>query len=176
MSVIAPSDASTQISCGQFLLLLSGSDPRPPLLIDLRASRQFRRGHLAGSHSIPAARLLSGERPDGDLILISESPEEAESVIEALHADGYSRRIRYLAEGLRGWRARGLPIEAAADNAVRPTGALVLPALAGTGLVLTAAALSSLPLLALGTLLIWEAWLRPGDGVRGLGRRLRAGG
>ncbi|MFM7311990.1 MAG: rhodanese-like domain-containing protein [Cyanobium sp.] len=159
------SDPSSLLSCGQFCQLLAGSDPAEWLLIDIRSPRHFRRGHLAGSHSLPAARLLSGEPPEGKLILIGESSQQALAVIEALHAGGYNRSIRALGEGLRGWRARGLPLEAPVA-ASRPSSAGVLPALVGTGLLLAAAALSSLPLLALGTLLLWEAWLRPSERPR----------
>jgi rhodanese-related sulfurtransferase len=64
------------------------------LIIDVRSPRQFRRGHLPGSHSIPAARLVSGALPDGDLILITEQPQQALGLIEQLHRDGYSRLIQ----------------------------------------------------------------------------------
>ena len=82
------------------------------LIIDVRSARQFRQGHIAGSHSIPAARLISSELPDDDLILISERPQQALELIEQLHRDGYARRIQYLDGGVASWTRQGLPLEA----------------------------------------------------------------
>ncbi|MFZ0409336.1 MAG: hypothetical protein WAM11_14690 [Cyanobium sp.] len=67
---------------------------------------------MPGSHSIPAARLVSSELPDGDLILISEQPRQALELIDQLHRNGYSRRIQYLEGGLPHWQRQGLPLEA----------------------------------------------------------------
>ena len=158
----AGSDRPIALSCAQVQALAGHASARPPLLIDLRPSRRFRRGHIAGSHSIPSGWLLSGEPPEGELILISEAPREAVAVIEALQEAGYHQRLGYVAEGLAGWRDRGLPIEAARVRRQAGPLSLLLPGLTGTGLVLAAASLGSLPLLALGLLLLWGTWIEPG--------------
>lgn len=171
MAVDAGSDLSVALSCADILSLTPQADSHSPLLIDLRSRQRFRRGHIAGSHSIPSGLLLSGEPPEGELILISEAPGEAVAVIEALHEAGYHQRLRYLSEGLAGWRAHGLPIEAVAQP--RPSGLVpvLLPAVAGLGLLVAAALLTSLPLLGLGILLLWGAWIEPA--LPGLPRRQR---
>jgi rhodanese-related sulfurtransferase len=151
------SDRPAALSCTQLLSLVTDIDRQPALLIDLRSASCFRRGHLAGSHRISAPRLLSSEFPDGEWILISERPDQAIAVIEALHSEGYHRRIRYLADGLRGWRARGLPLERVSDQRQASVGRVLRPVAIGTGLILVAALLTSLPLLALGVLLLWGA-------------------
>lgn len=89
---------------------------RRPLLVDIRGQRQFQRSRIPGSHNIPAAQLLSGELPDADLILISNSENESGSVAEALHSQGYHRRIQHLAGGYRHWQTAGLPLEGSQHN------------------------------------------------------------
>lgn len=171
MGIEMESDRPVALSCAQVQAWSSHAAARPPLLIDLRSPRRFRRGHIAGSHSIPSGLLLSGEPPEGALILISEAPQEAVAVIEALHEAGYHQRLHYLAEGLAGWRDRGLPIEAASQHRQASLAGLLLPGLAGTVLILASALLSSLPLLALGMVLLWNAWIDPG--LPGAQRRQR---
>lgn len=155
------SDLPVALSCSQLLSLTLSDERRPRLLIDLRSRHRFRRGHIAGSHSIPSGLLLSGEPPEGELILISEAPGEAVDVIEALHAAGYHQRLHYLAEGLVGWRGQGLPIQEDGQLRPSPLSHGLLPALVGTVLLVAAALLSSLPLLGLGTLMVWGAWIEP---------------
>lgn len=159
MTAAATFDVVDALSCAQLQCIAVQATPRPVLLIDLRPRRRFRHGHIAGSHCIPSGLLLSGEPPEGELILISETPQEAVAVIEALHEAGYHQRLRYLAEGFHGWRERGLPIEAAAERGPSGVVGVLLPALAGTGLLLAAAVLSSLPLFGLGLLLLWGVWI-----------------
>lgn len=161
MTAAATFDSVDALSCAQLHSIAVHAAPRPPLLIDLRPQHRFRRGHIAGSHCIPSGLLLSGEPPEGELILISDAPQEAVAVIEALHEAGYHQRLRYLAEGFHGWRERGLPIEAADDRSPSGLAGVLLPGLAGTGLLLAAAVLSSLPLFGLGLLLLWGAWIEP---------------
>lgn len=149
------------LGCEQVQALADQAESGSPLLIDVRAPHHFRRGHIAGSHSIPSGLLLSGEPPQGELILISEVPQQALALIDALHEAGYCQRLRYLAGGLAAWRSRGLPLQV--DASPRPGGLVdvLLPGLAGTGLLFAAAMLSSLPLLGLGVLLLWGAWIEP---------------
>jgi rhodanese-related sulfurtransferase len=82
------------------LQLVRAADHHAPLVIDVRRQRQFLRARIAGSHNIPAGRLLSGEHPDHDLILIGARAGEAEAVAEALHQSGFHRRIQHLQAGL----------------------------------------------------------------------------
>ena len=91
----------------------SGSDPAPLLVVDVRSRRQFARGHLPLSQGIPAGLLVSGEWPEGDLLLVDDGNGEAERVREALHRAGYRRRILQLAGGFDAWRSAGLPVEGA---------------------------------------------------------------
>ncbi|MCX5956626.1 MAG: rhodanese-like domain-containing protein [Cyanobacteria bacterium] len=86
-------------------------DPSTLLVVDVRSRRQFARGHLPHSHPIPAGLLVSGEWPDGDLLLVDDGTGEAERVREALHNAGYPRRILQLAGGFEAWRAAGFPVE-----------------------------------------------------------------
>jgi rhodanese-related sulfurtransferase len=128
------------------------------LIIDVRSPRQFRRGHLPGSHSIPAARLVSGALPDGDLILITEQPQQALGLIEQLHRDGYLRRIQYLDGGVASWQRQGLPLQSDELLAHRgDSSAAPGHRLGGLLLLLLAAARGLLSPL----LLALRQWLRP---------------
>ena len=89
----------------------SQAEQTPLLVVDVRARRQFARGHLPLSHGIPAGLLVSGEWPEGDLLLVDGGDGEAERVREALHRAGYPRRILQLAGGFGAWQAAGLPVE-----------------------------------------------------------------
>jgi rhodanese-related sulfurtransferase len=89
----------------------SPADQTPLLLVDVRARRQFARGHLPLSHGIPAGLLVSGEWPEGDLLLVDGGDSEAERVRDALHRAGYPRRILQLAGGFGAWQAAGLAVE-----------------------------------------------------------------
>jgi rhodanese-related sulfurtransferase len=75
------------------LAAASQSDPSTLLVVDVRSRRQFARGHLPLSHAIPAGLLVSGEWPEGDLLLVDDGNGEAERVREALHRGGYPRRL-----------------------------------------------------------------------------------
>lgn len=79
-------------------------------MLDGRSHLSRARGHLPGSHPIPAGLLVSGEWPEGELLLVTESDAEAERIREALHAAGYPRRIRHLSGGFLAWHAAGLPV------------------------------------------------------------------
>lgn len=69
------------------------------LLVDIRPRRQYFREHILGSHSIPSGLLLASEVPDGELVLIGQDSQQAASVAEALHDQGYTRQIFYLEGG-----------------------------------------------------------------------------
>lgn len=80
------------------------------LIIDLRPRSRYRRRHIPGSHSIPSGWLISGEPPDGELILVGGSTLHSTATIEQLHAQGYARRIRHLAGGFEAWQQQELPV------------------------------------------------------------------
>jgi rhodanese-related sulfurtransferase len=82
----------------------------PQLIIDLRSRSRYRQRHIPGSHSIPSGWLISGEPPDGDLILVGESTLHSAATIEHLHAQGYARKIRHLEGGFEAWQQQELPM------------------------------------------------------------------
>ena len=88
------------------LAAASQTDPSTLLVVDVRSRRRFARGHLPLSQPIPAGLLVSGEWPDGDLLLVGDGTGEAERVRESLHRAGYPRRILQLAGGIEasGWK------------------------------------------------------------------------
>lgn len=96
--------------------LASADLPHAPLLLDLRRGSQFRRSRIPGSQRISRARLLSAEPPDRDLILVAASDAEAHAVAEALHAEGFHRRIQHLEGGLEAWRQAGYSLEGDAEG------------------------------------------------------------
>ena len=83
----------------------------PLVVVDVRSRRQFARGHLPLSQGIPAGLLVSGEWPEGDLLLVDDGNGEADRVRDTLHHAGYPRRILQLAGGFEAWRAAGFPVE-----------------------------------------------------------------
>ncbi len=102
------------LSPRQLLRLLAGSGPNsqdaPALIIDLRSRSRYRRSHVPGSHNIPSGWLISGELPDGDLILVGESTRHSATTIEHLQTQGHARRIRHLAGGFGAWQHQDLPV------------------------------------------------------------------
>jgi rhodanese-related sulfurtransferase len=103
-----------ELSPHDLLQRQSGSGGTPTwLVVDIRSRRSFHRSHVPGSHHIPLARLVSGETPDADLVLIGENDQQTSTAIDRLHAQGYPRLIRHLAGGLEAWQAQGLPLEGA---------------------------------------------------------------
>jgi rhodanese-related sulfurtransferase len=59
--------------------LQSLSQPHAPLVVDIRSRRQFRRNRIPGSHNIAAARLISTEFPDRDLVLVGAHEDKIPS-------------------------------------------------------------------------------------------------
>jgi rhodanese-related sulfurtransferase len=86
------------------------SQGAPTLVIDLRSRSSYRHRHIPGSHNIPSGWLISGEPPDGDLILVGESTRHSSAAIEQLQAQGYARKIRHLAGGFKAWQVLELPM------------------------------------------------------------------
>ncbi len=102
------------LSPRQLLRLVAGSGPNgqetAALIIDLRSRGRYRRSHVPGSHNIPSGWLISGELPDGDLILVGESTQHSATTIEHLQTQGHARRIRHLAGGFGAWEQQDLPV------------------------------------------------------------------
>jgi rhodanese-related sulfurtransferase len=102
------------LSPRQLLRLMSSSGRNgqgaPELIIDLRSRSRYRRGHVPGSHNIPSGWLISGELPDGDLILVGESTRHSAATIDHLQSQGHARRIRHLAGGFGAWQHQDLPV------------------------------------------------------------------
>ena len=102
------------LSPQQLLPLVSGSassgQDSGQLIIDLRSRSRYHHRHIPGSHSIPSGRLISGEPPDGDLILVGDTTLHSAATLEQLYAQGYARRIRHLAGGFEAWRQLELPV------------------------------------------------------------------
>ncbi len=97
-------------------------DGEAPLLVDIRPRRAYRRRHIPCSHNIPHGLLISGEPPERDLILVGERDGDSAAAIEALHAEGFNRRILHLRGGFPTWLDHDLPVN---EGAVIPR----LPAL-----------------------------------------------
>lgn len=110
LSVTSPT--RPELSPHDLLRLQSSGGSAPSrLVVDIRSRRSFHRSHIPGSHNIPLARLVSGEPPDGDLVLVGESDQQTHAAIESLHAQGYPRLIHHLEGGVAAWQAQGLPLQ-----------------------------------------------------------------
>ena len=100
--------------------LQSLSQPHAPLIVDIRSHRQFRRTRIPGSHNITAARLISTEFPDRDLVLVGAHDDDTSNLVSTLYDRGFPRRIQHLQGGLSQWSAAGLPLEVADPEPARP--------------------------------------------------------
>jgi rhodanese-related sulfurtransferase len=125
------------------------------LILDLRSRRHQRRGRIPGSHSLPSGLLVSGEAPEGDLILVADSSAQAIAAAESLRQVGYNRHLRHLDGGVKAWEAAGLPL-IRPEPAGRPLTEIVCGALR----MAAAAFTQSLGLLALGLVLLFGPWVQ----------------
>lgn len=88
---------------------------RPPLVLDVRSEREYRRGHLPGAVHLPFWRIaarhdeLSDASEIGIVIYCGHGPRAA-IARRGLEKLGY-RRIRLLRGHWGGWRQAGLPID-----------------------------------------------------------------
>lgn len=150
--------------------------PHAPLVVDVRRQSQFRRQRIRGSHNIPAARLLSGEPLDRDLLLIAANTGEAEALAEALHDGGFHRRIQHLDGGLSAWQRAGLPLEGGSSPSADPSPSawtLQRPWLVGLGLLGLALTLQQVqPSLLVAALLLWTTLGALSVGLQRSGRQL----
>ncbi|MCP9848490.1 rhodanese-like domain-containing protein [Cyanobium sp. Morenito 9A2] len=105
------------LSPQELMQLQAGAGPHAArLVVDIRPRRTFRSAHIPGSHNIPLANLVSGEPPEGDLVLIAASDQDSGRAIDALHQQGYPRRIEHLGGGFEAWYQQGLPVEGSGSH------------------------------------------------------------
>ncbi|MFQ5343789.1 MAG: SulP family inorganic anion transporter, partial [Anaerolineae bacterium] len=82
----------------------------PPLVIDVREPREFKRGHIIEARLIPLPTLLSdtSELPDGrPVVLVCRSGRRSSRAASALNDRGYDNVV-ILRGGMLAWEAAGL--------------------------------------------------------------------
>jgi rhodanese-related sulfurtransferase len=86
---------------------------QPVVVVDLRGSRDFRRGHLPGARSLPQAELERrfAEIPTEPMVVLyCQCPlEEAAAAYHLLESKGYANHV-VLSEGYDGWLKRRFPV------------------------------------------------------------------
>jgi len=89
----------------------------PPVLVDVRQPREYRRGHIAGVLSLPLTEVsrrlheLPRERP---LVLICRTGQRSRSVARSLRRSGF--HSFNLQGGMLNWQRNNLPVETATDD------------------------------------------------------------
>jgi rhodanese-related sulfurtransferase len=78
------------------MLLQRSRDSHEVLVVDVRSTRRYHRSHIPNTHHIPSGKLVSGELPDFDLVLVADDEESAQKLAESLYDAGFRRRIMYL--------------------------------------------------------------------------------
>jgi rhodanese-related sulfurtransferase len=89
------------------MLLQRSRDSHEVLVVDVRSTRRYHRSHIPDTHHIPSGKLVSGELPDFDLVLVADDEESAQKLAESLYDAGFRRRIMYLQGGFQSWRQSG---------------------------------------------------------------------
>ncbi|MGD8491098.1 MAG: sulfate permease [Anaerolineae bacterium] len=82
----------------------------PPLIVDVREPREYRRGSVPQARSIPLPSLLAGEvelAGEGPLVLVCQSGRRSRRAACVLRDRGYDR-VAVLQGGMRAWEAAGL--------------------------------------------------------------------
>jgi rhodanese-related sulfurtransferase len=100
---IAPEDVQRLRAAGETIVL-----------VDLRPTDAFGRGHAAGARSLPFAELRrrQAEVPRaGRVVLYGQTAHEAAAAYQYLRDAGF-RNVMVLAGGLQTWTGLGLPVEA----------------------------------------------------------------
>ncbi len=98
---ITPRDLWSLINC----------DAPPPLIIDIRHPREFRRGHIphAQLKPLPAlAATIQTYSPDTPLILVCHGGARSRRVVQSLIWQGYDNAVM-LKGGMLAWQKAGLP-------------------------------------------------------------------
>src|SRR5690606_24043140 len=81
---------------------------RDPVLIDVRETGEYRRGHIPGAKNIPLSQLQGrlGEIPqDKDLLLYCQSGMRSKNAARILSKNGYSK-LFHLAGGISAWSGK----------------------------------------------------------------------
>jgi hydroxyacylglutathione hydrolase len=87
------------------------------LAIDTRPPEQFAQGHIPGAlhvylhGSAFATRVGFVAPPESSLLLIVEKEADLREALAQLSVVGYDRVSGFLAEGMKSWRAAGLPVQ-----------------------------------------------------------------
>jgi rhodanese-related sulfurtransferase len=87
----------------------------PPTIIDVRSSREYKRGHVPGARHLPFWRAF-GEADqldaprDRPVVLYCEHGPRAWIAGFALRRHGFTQ-VRYLAGHMSGWRRAGMPVQ-----------------------------------------------------------------
>ncbi len=79
--------------------------PHPPLVVDVREPREFRRSHIPDARNIPLSRLLNGgvDLPrEAPIVLVGRSTRRGRRAAYALQQQGY-QNIRLLQGGMVAW-------------------------------------------------------------------------
>ncbi|RME72518.1 MAG: sulfate permease, partial [Chloroflexi bacterium] len=82
----------------------------PPLIIDVREPREYRRGHVPGAIPVPLGRILTDATLfDGrdDIVLTCRSGRRSRRAAAALQRQGF-RNVKILQGGLLAWESAGL--------------------------------------------------------------------
>jgi len=90
----------------------AGGD-KPALLIDVRETWEYARGHAAGAKNIPLSQLGQRVREiprDRDVLLICQSGNRSMQAANYLVKQGVTR-VTNVTGGTTIWRAHGLPFE-----------------------------------------------------------------
>ncbi len=84
----------------------------PPVLVDVRETWEFGRGHARGARNIPLGQVMQRlkEIPkDRDVLLICQSGNRSGNAAHALMQAGYTR-IFNVSGGTNAWRLHHLPL------------------------------------------------------------------
>lgn len=84
------------------------------LLLDIRTSDDFARGHIAGAKNIPADQLSSrlaeiGKYKTGTVIVADAKGHKTSATAALLKKEGYAEVVS-LEGGIEGWKNAGLPL------------------------------------------------------------------
>ncbi|MBY0396529.1 MAG: MBL fold metallo-hydrolase, partial [Thermoleophilia bacterium] len=86
-------------------------DPEPPVVVDVRAPREFEAGHIPGAVNLPLNQLAGrlGEIPEGhDVVVHCQGGYRSAAAASVLQKHGVGR-VRDLVGGYKAWLASALP-------------------------------------------------------------------
>lgn len=112
LSACSESAVSTSISIGQLQSRIAANNP--PVILDVRSSKEFNKGHIPGAIHIPVKQLadklsqLADNQLD-EVVVYCFSGPRANTAEEILRAAGFSRVIE-LEGHFEAWKDAELPI------------------------------------------------------------------